>query len=157
MADERRLGYKSVDRRRVKPEEGDLKRKDNFERIAKLLQEGPRAPVSTPKRRVPFEKVINMLIGEDDSKKSMGLKFLCHNIEQLEIIMKKDYLGDSEAAEFRDSIKLLKISLPALNRENLNDLIEDTYSLQLCMAVMNGDFSYDAKMLAEKRIAEIKA
>lgn len=156
MAD-RKLGYKSIDKRRVKPEEGDLKKTDNFGRLAKLLNEAPRATAAAPKRRVPFGHIINMLVGEEDSKRSIGLNALCHNIEQIEFIMKHDYLTDEEALELRDSIKLLNITLPTLNQESLHYLIEETNSLQLCMAIMNGEFSYEAKRIAERRIAEIEA
>lgn len=149
---DRRLGYTVIDKRRVKPES----KKDTYSEIAKRLAETKRPIVDRIAKRVPFDNVVNMLTGESDEKRGLGLRALCHNIEQLEKIISSGYLSCEESKELRESNYLLKITLLTLNEESLHNVIEESNSVQICMTVLNGNFSERAKELAEKRIADVK-
>ena len=153
LMNERKPGYRVIDRRRVKPES-----RDSFPEIAKRLYEGRNKPLGDRGigRRVPFDSVVQMLTAESDEKRSIGLRALCYNIEQLEKIIRMDYISKEERDELAKSTQLLRITLSTLEDESLHIIIGESNSLNLCMTVLNGDFSERAKEIAEKKVAEIK-
>ncbi len=130
-------------------------KRDNFAEVARTVERISTMP-SVDKRlvRVSLSDISEMLMNFNPFKRFLGLQALCGNIEKLESLL-RDSSFDFSPSEFKRSNKILGKMLTTFNEKDISDIVGDTNSIQVCMTVLNGDFSEYLKELAEKRINAI--
>ncbi len=134
---------------------GLREKRDNFAEVARTVERISTMP-SVDKRlvRVSLSDISEMLMNFNPFKRFLGLQALCGNIEKLESLL-RDSSFDFSPSEFKRSNKILGKMLTTFNEKDISDIVGDTNSIQVCMTVLNGDFSEYLKELAEKRINAI--